>query len=101
MRTGCVTAGGQRVSLSCSASDALVEQALYARQPEGNGGLIHHSDGGSQYVGIRYIEGLAEMALRHRLAAVATATITAYRRMNRLATQKKKAQQKLSFFGAT
>ena len=38
--------------------DAL-EQALYARQPE-LGGLIHHSDRGSQYVSICYTERLAE-----------------------------------------
>ena len=39
--------------------DAL-EQALYARQPERDSCLIHHSDRGSQYVSIRYSERLAE-----------------------------------------
>jgi transposase InsO family protein len=39
--------------------DAL-EQALYARKPERDGALIHHSDRGSQYVSIRYSERLAE-----------------------------------------
>jgi putative transposase len=39
--------------------DAL-EQALYARQPERDGSLVHHSDRGSQYVSIRYSERLAE-----------------------------------------
>jgi transposase InsO family protein len=39
--------------------DAL-EQALYARQPERDDALIHHSDRGSQYVSIRYSERLAE-----------------------------------------
>ena len=39
--------------------DAL-EQALYARQPERDDALIHHSDRGSQYVSIRYTERLAE-----------------------------------------
>jgi putative transposase len=39
--------------------DAL-EQALYARQPERDSHLIHHSDRGSQYVSIRYSERLAE-----------------------------------------
>ena len=38
--------------------DAL-EQALYARQPERDSGLIHHSDRGSQYVNIRHSERLA------------------------------------------
>ena len=39
--------------------DAL-EQALYARQPQRDSCLIHHSDRGSQYVSIRYSERLAE-----------------------------------------
>ena len=42
--------------------DAL-EQALYARQPERDGTLIHHSDRGSQYVSIRYSERLAEAGI--------------------------------------
>ena len=39
------------------------EQALYARQPHRTGGLIHHSDRGSQYVSIRYTERLAEAGI--------------------------------------
>jgi transposase InsO family protein len=42
--------------------DAL-EQALYERKPGDDGGLIHHSDRGSQYVGIRYTERLAEAGI--------------------------------------
>ena len=42
--------------------DAL-EQALYARQPERDNALIHHSDRGSQYVSIRYSERLAEAGI--------------------------------------
>ena len=42
--------------------DAL-EQALYARQPERDATLIHHSDRGSQYVSIRYTERLAEAGI--------------------------------------
>lgn len=42
--------------------DAL-EQALYSRQPERDSSLIHHSDRGSQYVSIRYIERLAEAGI--------------------------------------
>ena len=42
--------------------DAL-EQALYARRPERDGVLIHHSDRGSQYVSIRYSERLAEAGI--------------------------------------
>jgi transposase InsO family protein len=52
---------GWRVSTSMHTDFVLdaLEQALYARQPE-LGGLIHHSDRGSQYVSIRYTERLAE-----------------------------------------
>ena len=39
------------------------EQALYARQPERDNTLIHHSDRGSQYVSIRYSERLAEAGI--------------------------------------
>jgi len=42
--------------------DAL-EQALYARQPERDSRLIHHSDRGSQYVSIRYSERLAKAGI--------------------------------------
>ena len=42
--------------------DAL-EQALYARQPERDSHLIHHSDRGSQYVCIRYSERLSEAGI--------------------------------------
>jgi len=42
--------------------DAL-EQALYARQPDSDDALIHHSDRGSQYVSIRYTERLAEAGI--------------------------------------
>jgi len=43
--------------------DAL-EQALYARQPERDSSLVHHSDRGSQYVSIRYSERLAEAGVQ-------------------------------------
>jgi putative transposase len=53
---------GWRVSSSMRTDFVLdaLEQALYARQPERDGTLIHHSDRGSQYVSIRYSERLAE-----------------------------------------
>jgi putative transposase len=56
---------GWRVSRSMTTDlvlDAL-EQALYARQPERDDALIHHSDRGSQYVSIRYSERLAEVGI--------------------------------------
>ena len=53
---------GWRVSSSMRTDFVLdaLEQALYARQPERDSSLIHHSDRGSQYVSIRYSERLAE-----------------------------------------
>jgi transposase InsO family protein len=53
---------GWRVSSSMTTDFVLdaLEQALYARQPERDSSLVHHSDRGSQYVYIRYSERLAE-----------------------------------------
>jgi putative transposase len=53
---------GWRVSSSMHTDFVLdaLEQALYARQPERDRSLVHHSDRGSQYVSIRYSERLAE-----------------------------------------
>jgi len=53
---------GWRTSSSMTTDFVLdaLEQALYARQPERDSSLIHHSDRGSQYVSIRYSERLAE-----------------------------------------
>ena len=56
---------GWRVSTSMHTDFVLdaLEQALYARQPGREGGLIHHSDRGSQYLSIRYAERLAESGI--------------------------------------
>jgi transposase InsO family protein len=56
---------GWRVSSSMHTDFVLdaLEQALHARQLEHHGGLIHHSDRGSQYVSIRYTERLAEAGI--------------------------------------
>jgi len=56
---------GWRVSTSMKTDFVLdaLEQALYARQPERESALIHHSDRGSQYVSIRYSERLAEAGI--------------------------------------
>ena len=56
---------GWRVSSSMHTDFVLdaLEQALYARQPERDNTLIHHSDRGSQYVSIRYSERLAEAGI--------------------------------------
>lgn len=57
---------GWRVSSSMTTDFVLdaLEQALYARQPERDSSLVHHSDRGSQYVGIRYSERLAEHSIQ-------------------------------------
>jgi len=56
---------GWRVSTTMTTDFVLdaLEQALYARQPAGADGLVHHSDRGSQYVSIRYTERLAEAGI--------------------------------------
>jgi transposase InsO family protein len=59
---------GWRAATSMSADltlDAL-EQAIWARDI--TGGLIHHSDHGSQYVSIRYSERLAEAGIEASVA---------------------------------
>ncbi|WP_436407718.1 IS3 family transposase [Burkholderia seminalis] len=63
---------GWRVSSSMRTDFVLdaLEQALYARQPERDGGLIHHSDRGVQYVSIRYTERLAEAGIESSVGTV-------------------------------
>lgn len=53
---------GWRVSRTAHAGfvfDAL-EQALHERRPVQDGGLVHHSDRGSQYLALRYTTRLTE-----------------------------------------
>ena len=56
---------GWRASRTAHASFVLdaLEQALHDRRPAHRGGLIHHSDRGSQYVSIKYTERLAETGI--------------------------------------
>lgn len=56
---------GWRVSSSMRTDFVLdaLEQALYARQPDSDNSLVHHSNRGSQYVSIRYSERLAEAGI--------------------------------------
>ena len=49
--------------------DAL-EQALHDRKPMHRGGLVHHSDRGSQYVSIKYTERLAEAGIEPSVGSV-------------------------------
>jgi putative transposase len=56
---------GWRVSAAMHTDCVLEarEPALYARQPERGGALIHHSDCGAQYVSNRDSEHLAEAGI--------------------------------------
>ena len=53
------------------------EQALYARRPAHEGGLIHHSATGSQYVSIRYTGRLAKAGIEPSVGSVGDAWISA------------------------
>lgn len=63
---------GWRVSRTPHASFVLdaLEQALHERRPVNRGGLVHHSDRGSQYVSIRYSERLAEAGIEPSFGSV-------------------------------
>ncbi len=50
-----------------------LEQALYARRPAHQGGLVHHSDRGSQYVSIRYTERLGKAGIEPSVGSVGDA----------------------------
>lgn len=62
---------GWKVSSSARTDFVLdaLEQALHARRPT-QGGLIHHSDRGVQYVSIRYTERLAEVGIESSVGSV-------------------------------
>ena len=63
---------GWRVSRTAHASFVLdaLEQALHERRPRHRGGLVHHSDRGSQYVSIKYTERLAEAGIEPSVDSV-------------------------------
>jgi len=56
---------GWRVSTSMTTAFVLdaLNQAICQRGPEKGGGLIHHSDRGSQYLSIKYTERLADAGI--------------------------------------
>lgn len=56
---------GWKVSTSATASFVLdaLEQAIHARRPTADDGLIHHSDRGVQYLAMNYTQRLAEANL--------------------------------------
>lgn len=63
---------GWRDSRTTHASFVLdaLEQALHDRRPVHRGGLVHHSDRGSQYVSIKYTERLAEAGIEPSVGSV-------------------------------
>jgi transposase InsO family protein len=63
---------GWRASRSAHAGFVLdaLEQALHDRRPVRSGGLVHHSDRGSQYVSIKYTERLAEAGIEPSVGSV-------------------------------
>ena len=63
---------GWRVSRAAHASFVLdaLEQALHERRPIRSGGLVHHSDRGSQYLALRYTERLAEAGIEPSVGSV-------------------------------
>ncbi|MCK1782616.1 IS3 family transposase [Bradyrhizobium sp. 132] len=63
---------GWRASRTAHASFVLdaLEQALHDRRPVRRGGLVHHSDRGSQYVSIKYSERLAEAGVEPSVGSV-------------------------------
>jgi transposase InsO family protein len=63
---------GWRVSRTAHAGFVLdaLEQALHDRRPVHRGGLVHHSDRGSQYVSIKYTERLAEAGIEPSVGSI-------------------------------
>ncbi|MGY0575773.1 IS3 family transposase [Bradyrhizobium sp. RDM12] len=63
---------GWRASRTAHAGFVLdaLEQALHDRRPVHCGGLVHHSDRGSQYVSIKYTERLAEAGVEPSVGSV-------------------------------
>ena len=62
---------GWRVSRTAHAGFVLdaLEQAIHERRPN-RGGLVHHSDRGSQYLSIKYTERLAEAGIEPSVGSV-------------------------------
>jgi putative transposase len=63
---------GWRASRTAHASFVLdaLEQAIHERRPAHRGGLVHHSDRGSQYLSIKYTERLAEAGIEPSVGSV-------------------------------
>lgn len=63
---------GWRVSRTMTAGFVLdaLDQALAARRPYAGGGLVHHSDRGSQYISLKYSERLAQAGIEPSVGSV-------------------------------
>ena len=63
---------GWRVSRTARASFVLdaLDQALHERRPVQGGGLVHHSDRGSQYLALCYTKRLAEAGIEPSVGSV-------------------------------
>ena len=61
---------GQRAFHVATPERGVLEQALHDRRPVHRGGLVHHSDRGSQYVSIKYTERLAEAGIEPSVGSV-------------------------------
>ena len=63
---------GWRVSRTIHAGFVLdaLEQAIHDRKPVSKGGLIHHSDRGSQYLSIKYTERLADAGIEPSVGSI-------------------------------
>jgi putative transposase len=63
---------GWKASTSMQSSFVLdaLEQALHARRPVKQGGLVHHSDRGVQYVSIKYTDRLKEAGVEPSVGSV-------------------------------
>lgn len=63
---------GWRASRTAHAGFVLdaLEQVIHDRQPMHRGGLVHHSDRGTQYVSIKYTERLAEAGIEPSVGSV-------------------------------
>ncbi|WP_184421953.1 IS3 family transposase [Rhodoblastus sphagnicola] len=63
---------GWRASRTVHATFVLdaLEQALHERRPAHGGGLVHHSDRGSQYLSIKYTERLAAAGIEPSVGSV-------------------------------
>ena len=67
---GALSAGGPHRRRRASFVLDALEQALHDRRPANRGGLMHHSDRGSQYVSIKYTERLAEAGIEPSVGGV-------------------------------